>query len=462
MPRNPAAPAGVTIINEIVAFVRRFVVLTPVQADAIALWIAHSHAIDAADCTPYLAVTSAEKRSGKTRTFDVLELLVARPWRAITPTEAVTFRKIEKDQPTLLLDEIDTIFGDRSRDHEPLRALLNAGNQRGTQVPRCVGPSQQLVSFNVFCAKALAGIGQLPDTIADRAVTIRVKRKAPDESAERFRRREVEAEAGELRERLASWAAPIVDGLAAARPTIPPELDDRAADGWEPLLAIADAAGADWPERAREAALKLSAQPVDDESIGIRLLWDINRVLAERAVDRIATSDLIQNLAADEEAPWADWRGGGRISPRALSNLLRRYEIRSRSIRLADGETPKGFLREQFEDAWRRFPPEIPPENATTPQPAWLSGNGAFPIRHTDGPVADEKGAANPHGSVDVAVWRKETPHHDLDHLRRVLKAHRPELVAGKDATTPIERRAIAESLALYEEFGIIERRAAT
>src|SRR5205823_998737 len=83
-----------------------------------------------------LAVTSPEKRSGKSRLFEVLEILVANPWKVITPTEAVIFRKIDKDRPTLLLDETDAIFGKRNgENYEGLRALLNAGNRRGRHGP---------------------------------------------------------------------------------------------------------------------------------------------------------------------------------------------------------------------------------------------------------------------------------------------------------------------------------------
>lgn len=145
---------------------------------------------------------------------------------------------------------MDAIFGPKAREHEGLRALLNAGNRRGTRVPRCVGPSQALVDFAIFCAKALAGIGDLPDTVADRSIPIRLKRKAPGEAVERFRRRHAEADAEPLRARVASWAADHLDGLAIAEPVLPLELNDRAADAWEPLLAIADRAGADWPARA--------------------------------------------------------------------------------------------------------------------------------------------------------------------------------------------------------------------
>ncbi len=216
------------LLDATVAYVRDYVVMSSAQADAVALWVAHGHALDAFETTPFLGVTSPEKRCGKSRLFDVLELVAARPWRTITPSEAVLYRKIEAVAPTLFLDEIDAVFNISNGNTEPLRALLNAGNRRGTAVPRCVGPTQQLVDFNVFCAKALAGIGDLPDTVADRAIIVRLARKRSDEPAQRFRRREALEIAEPIAQSLASWAQDAVAALEAARPEIPAELDDRA------------------------------------------------------------------------------------------------------------------------------------------------------------------------------------------------------------------------------------------
>jgi hypothetical protein len=354
--RSHAGGLG-ALLCSLVAFLRRFVVLSAGQADAAALWVAHTYAIGAAEATPYLAVTSAEKRSGKTRLLDVLELLVARPWRAITPTEAVVFRKIERDGPTLLLDEVDAIFGPKAREHEGLRALLNAGNRRGTRVPRCVGPTHALQEFEVFCPKALAGIGELPDTLADRAVAIRLKRKAPGESVERFRRREVESQAEQLRFELEPALAASLAQLTGARPAIPVELDDRAADAWEPLFAIAELAGVGWAERARSAALALSVgQAREDESAGVRLLADVLRVFEESGRDGLTKAELLAALVALEDAPYGERE---RFTTNRLSRILKRYGVPSDAyVHDENGKSHRGWQREHFADAWTRYLPE--------------------------------------------------------------------------------------------------------
>ncbi len=245
------------LLNDVVAFIHLYVVLTVHQRWTLALWAAHTHALEAAECTPYLSVKSAEKRSGKTLLLEVLSLLVARPWLTGRVTAAVLVRKVAKDAPTLLLDETDAAFKGDKEYSETLRGVLNSGYRRGGVASLCVkvGGDFDLRDFPVFGAKALAGIGKLPDTVQDRSIPIEMRRKAPHEHAKRFRLRDAKVEAAPSRESLECWAALAVPTLGQARPDIPQDLDDRAADVWEPLLAIADLAGGDWPERAREAAL---------------------------------------------------------------------------------------------------------------------------------------------------------------------------------------------------------------
>ena len=347
------------LLGQIEELMRRFVVFaTDHQVVAVVLWVAHSHAIDAADVTAYLHVHSAEKRSGKSRLLDVLELLVRVAWRVVTPTEAVTYRKITRDAPTLLLDEVDAIFGKGAKEHEGLRALLNAGFQRGTRVPRCVGPKQDLQEFEVFCCKALAGIGGLPDTVADRSIPIRLRRRKASEPVARFRKREVKPTAGVLRDQLTAWASTAVDVLKDARPLMPGEISDRAEESWETLVAIADMAGGDWPARARRAAVALGTGSPEDgaESIGVRLLGDVRVVLAGLGdPERVTTADLLTGLHGLEEAPWADWYGKP-LGAEKLARTLREFDCKSRDIRTSEG-SKKGYYRAPLEDAFQRYLP---------------------------------------------------------------------------------------------------------
>ena len=394
------------LLEEIEAFVRRFVVLTDAQSTVIALWIAHTHTVDAAETTPYLVVTSPTKRSGKSRLLEVLALLVRTPLRAAGASEAALFRSIGGEEPpTLLMDEVDAIFGPKAREHEDIRALLNAGYARGTPVLRCVGEGSKMrvEKFEVFCPKALAGIGQLPDTITDRSLPIRLKRRARSEHVERLRARQVRFEATPLREQLESWGAEQVGGLADARPLMPDELDDRAQDACEPLLAIADLAGEDWPSSARRALIALRAEQAEaeDDTISVRLLADVWAAFEREPTARLSTERLCELLAEDEEAPWAEFRGKP-ITARVLARLLRPFGVRSGTVRLSDDTTAKGYKREQFEDAWKRYPPENGFQNVTSVTTASLSQKQAIfdPSQDTD--VTDTKSAANPHEQTVV------------------------------------------------------------
>jgi hypothetical protein len=241
------APDTADVLDEIIALISKYVVLPSEAATlAVALWVAHTWALDGAHATPYILVTSPEKRSGKSRLLEVLELLVRAPWRVASASEAAMFRKISEHKPTLLLDEIDAIFGSATERTEPLRAVLNAGNRPGASVARCVGEGakQSVVDFSVYCPKALAGIdtGRVPDTITDRSIRLAMKRKTTAEQAAGFRHRYADAEAQPIREALEAWGAAHAEELLAAEPKLPSDLGDRAAEAWEPLIAIAELA----------------------------------------------------------------------------------------------------------------------------------------------------------------------------------------------------------------------------
>jgi Protein of unknown function (DUF3631) len=344
---------GGFLLDEIAKFLERFVVMSRAQADTMALFVAHTHAADAAEATPYLCVTSAEKRSGKSRLREALELVVHQPLPASNISDAALFRAVATLGPTLLLDEADAIF--KSREREDLRGMLNAGYRRGALAYRMGGANKTtLENFPVFCPKAFFGIGDfLPDTLADRAITIRLQRRTRTETVERFRLHEVKPEGEMLRDRVADWLEPQVDHLRTLKPELPDELDDRAQDSWECLFAIADLAGEKWPMRARAAALEVSTGDSRlDDSLTARLLADLHGIFATTERRRFQTAELIDELVKIEESPWGDWHGRP-ITPQALSKLLRPYRIQTMSVKV-DGVTVRGYKAEQFAEAFDR------------------------------------------------------------------------------------------------------------
>jgi hypothetical protein len=358
-----SAPSVVGLID---AYLRRYVVFGgDQQVLALSLWVIHTHAFEAAEATPYPLVTSPEKRSGKSRLLEVLELIVGRGWRVTGVSEAVLFRKIGQDRPTLLFDELDAVFSTYVEKTEPIRVIINAGNRRGGAVSRCVGPHHAVEDFEVFCPKCLAGIesGRLPETIRDRSIPIGLHRKTADEPVERFRFRRASREAEEVIAEVERWVEDNLEQLTETEPDLPDELNDRAAEGWEPLLAIADALGEDVGEKARRAALSLSAEEdVEDSSFGTQLLIDIREFWIEVEFgSTLKSEEICSKLKELAERPWAAW-GKNRpvpgITQRDLARLLRPYGIRPKTVRLGPDQTAKGYHREQFGEAWRRYAPD--------------------------------------------------------------------------------------------------------
>jgi hypothetical protein len=355
---RPSAILLRDVLHDLRAFVRRFVVVTEAQAIAIALWIAHTHVLDAFDCTPYLQITSATKRAGKTRLLEVLEPLVARPWLTQRMSAAALVRKVDKESPTLLLDESDAAFKGEKDYAEALRGLLNSGYRRSGRATICVGQGANLTyrDFSTFSAKAIAGIGELPDTVADRAIAIALRRRTQDEPCERWREKDGHAEAAPYHEALVAWAghAEILDTLRGTRPAPPAQLSDRQADIWEPLLAIADLAGATWPAEARQAAGALTAT-VEDQDVRVELLQDIQEILATMPDDEpvILTKDLLAKLVERDERPWATWRHDKPMTSNALARLLGPLAIHpDRHAR-----TARGYRTDAFQDAIARYLP---------------------------------------------------------------------------------------------------------
>jgi hypothetical protein len=386
-PKPPADYCGDPgLLGDVHGFVGKFVAYPSEHARvAHVLWTAHTHLMDAWESTPRLAFLSPEPASGKTRALEVTELLVPNPVEAVNVSPAYLFRKVGDDgaKPTILQDEVDTLFGPKAKENEEIRGLFNAGHRRGAVAGRCVVHGKQVMTeeISAFSAVALAGLGWLPDTILTRAIIIRMRRRGPDEKVTAFRRLVHAPEGHALRDRLAIWAASVVDEMTAARPVMPNGIEDRNADVWEPLLAIADGMGGEWPKRARDAAVALvKAVEEAEPSLGLLLLADLKVLFATSTVAQtygaLATAAILEKLAALPESPWGDLHGKP-ITDRMLSSRLRQYGVKSKTVRIGD-KTPKGYAREDLHDVWLR--------SQQAQQAQQTSGNGHFAREN----VADE------------------------------------------------------------------------
>ena len=330
-------------------------------ADAATLYVAASHAQPAWEHASRLVIKSPLKRCGKSRLQEVIAETCHRPLRTANCSTAALVRSIGGDDPpTILLDEADSVFGGRkaAKDGvaEDLRGFINAGHSRGAPYLRWDMMARQLEECPTFGMAVLAGIGDLPDTIEDRAIVISMRRRGNGEHVASFRRRSIPA-LHELREHLNAWVREHLTVLRDAEPDLP--VEDRAADVWEPLVSIADLAGDDWPNRARRSCTVLAGVADSEaDSAGERLLSDLYQVWGDE--DCLFTNSLLERLHKLDESPWGDWYGKP-LAARGLATLLRPYGVKSRNVRGDESHQAKGYLRADLSDAWGRYVPAVPP-----------------------------------------------------------------------------------------------------
>ncbi|MEU7827363.1 DUF3631 domain-containing protein [Catellatospora sp. NPDC049133] len=386
MTRPPAkakqpAVDGAALLDRLRAAISHYVILPNAESlDAVVLWIAATHALAAWACAPRLVIRAPEKRCGKSRLLDLVEASCHNPLITVNASPAAIYRSIGTDDPpTLLIDEFDTIFGPAAAGSaEDLRGLLNAGHQRNRPALRYDANTQRVERIPTFGMAAMAGIGAAPDTIEDRAVVVHMRRRAGREKVRPWRIMRDRAVVAAIGTELHDWLTDSVDALRVAEPAMP--VEDRAADTWEPLIALADLAGGDWPVRSRTAAVTLTGarEETATTSDRVRLLTDCRTIFTTADAEALPTAAIIEQLRAMDESPWPD------ITPHKLGVLLREFHIRSDgNIRFPTGQS-KGYRRASFADAWDRYcasdVPQTPGEASQPSQPSPpRSDAGRFP-----------------------------------------------------------------------------------
>ncbi|WP_420716698.1 DUF3631 domain-containing protein [Streptomyces sp. CoH17] len=403
--RGPADPGeqgsgqGAELLDELRAAIGKYVVLPSDEAlTAVTLWVAATHIQPALQHAPRLAVVGPTKGCGKSRVLDVLHETVHQPMMTVNTSPAVVFRVIDKNPPTLLVDEADTIFGPKAGDKEDLRGLLNAGHQRNRPARRISGPEHKPTAYPTFAMAALAGIGDLPDTIMDRAVVLRMQKRKPGQKVAQFRSRHSVPELNALRDRLAAWLTPLRGTAGRMVPTMP--VHDRAADTWEPLVIVADLADGHWPASARAACVAMTRfEAAQDEQTNLktRLLRDIHRVFEARGnPEALSSLDLVTTLLQDPDAPWAE-HGTNGLNAYHLGRMLWDFDIRPANYRFDQGRQAKGYARNRFLDSWARHCPDLT-EAAPTPARRTVQGKpaatpaGSLPVRPPGVPVGPKHG----------------------------------------------------------------------
>ena len=381
-PVNPAE-----LFDEMAAVLLRYVVMEKEQADAAALWCAHTYLFEQFEVSPLAIIDAPERECAKTLFQMLLARMCCRPLPAANASPSALFRSVSTWAPTIFFDEADTFFKDKPE----LHGIVNAGYKRGGFVLRseAAGNSFEPKVFHVYCPKSLAGIAlekHLQDSTMSRGVIFKMRRKLRHEKVERLRHADPNVFAT-IAAKLVRFAKDFRDQVSSARPVLPDELSDRDQDNWEPLLAIASCASPAWVERATAAALMLSGEKAPNT--GNELLADIRTIFGRLGKDRIRSADLIDALCADVEAAWATYNNGRPLTPRQLSKLLAEYGIKPKTVRHGNA-TPKGYEVAQFADSFARYlqaPDNLPQRRNGSPDAL-----GGMALGVSDGLQGDDDG----------------------------------------------------------------------
>ena len=260
---------------------------------------------------------------------------------------------MDKFKATLVADEADTWLTDEKSE---LRGIFNCSHRRrGAVVGRCDGDNNEVRLFNVFGPKVIAMIGRLPATMADRSILVELKRKRRDELVERFESETFTLRADEVRRRLCRFSKDNLHRFKTAGVVVPDALNDRAADNWRGLFALADMVGGTWTDRTRTAALAASVRAADDaEGLGVQLLDDIRTIFIDEGVDILSSEEVVQELVAMSERPWGECNHGRPLSQMKLSVLLKPFGQKTSDV-LRNGKVRKCYDRRAFEDSWGRY-----------------------------------------------------------------------------------------------------------
>jgi putative DNA primase/helicase len=391
------------LLDRLTAIIKSHLVLPHGAAETIALWVIFAHAHDCFQMSPLLGVTSPTPSCGKTTVLTLMGSLVPRACPASNITAPALFRAVEKWGPSLLIDEGDTFI----KSSDEMRGVLNSGHQRScAYVIRNVGDDHEPRRFRTWCPKAVALIGKLPATLESRAIHIEMRRKTAGEKVQPLRADRLDHMVPLCRQ-AARWVTDNNIRLRSIDPEMPAELSNRAADNWRPLLAIADAAGGEWPARARVIAVN-SGGSRGEQTVNIMLLEYIKRIFAEDRIDRIPSQELVAKLAKMEERPWVEWHHGKPITTRQIARLLEPFKVAPGTIRTL---TPKGYMAADFSDAFARYTPS---RSATMQQADKNNELQPNPSATRDSDVADKiDGKPNDFKACGGVADKKASHGHD-------------------------------------------------
>ena len=385
------------VVATVVNFLGTYVAMPLETLVVVAAWVVASYLMEHWDRFPHLAVTSPEKRCGKTTFLKLLALIVHKPYTTANISPAAIYRLIDRGMVTLMIDEAQSLARGGSETSLVVGELLKASIDRGDVVVRVGGKNNDEVKeFSTYCPKVVALIGKPDSVLGDRCILTPMERKSADSRVQRYFSRDVDPVGEVVRLKLETWVADNGDRVADAYGKVVPfDIDnDRTAELLLPLQAVAEvddqvvveaggvAGIVGFPEGARLGVevLRRYAEAQDREdadedrmSPGVMVLNALREVFETYKASRhgeypfLPTVDAISYLLEREEEPWGAYSHGRPITKEGLANLLRPYGIRStRNTK----QSARGYVATDFAEAFARYLPGVSANSATSPCPA--------------------------------------------------------------------------------------------
>ena len=362
---SPPAPwmspvTGEVLLDALHETIRTYVIADDCYVTAMVLWITHTYSFRQFHYSPLLLINAPERACGKSVALELIARLAHRSFETANITVAALFRIIHLYGPTVLIDEADTFL----ESNPEMAGILNKGYEHRGVVVRVetIGDRLQPVPYRVVGPKAIAGIAmerRLADATLSRCVRVQMRRKVQGETVQRLRSADRQ-KFNHMRSQMHRFVKDSQQELAKGHTDMPSELSDREQDNWEPLFTVARCAGPRWLAKAREAALSIKGSTEEPQSMTNSLLADIREVLPGRQVLYIPSAKLLELLTNDPEMGWSTYNRGSPLTVRQLAKSLGAYGIRSKTVRMPSGLTPKGYEIREFEEVFKRY---LSPQN---------------------------------------------------------------------------------------------------
>lgn len=341
------------LADEMAQMIKNYSVLSEESVDAIVLWILASYLINSFRIFSKLALISPEKRCGKTTTLEIIQALSKDALLASNLSKAATYRLTASGiQPTLIIDEADTYI--KNGDPELVGIINSSHNKAGSTILRCQGDDNKVVPFSTWMPMVLASIGDLPPTIMDRSTVINLRRKKPSETVQKLPE-DILDQSQPIRQKILRWSIDNKESVKNSTIEPPAIGNDRAGDNWQSLFQVAEQINSSWLNRC-EAAYKALTQ-AEELELPTQLLLDIHEVFANQKEDRVSSTELLEALCQDQTKAWVNFKNGKQLTPNAMANMLKPYNIKPKTYRLPSG-VKRGYEKGQFKDAFERYLPK--------------------------------------------------------------------------------------------------------